>query len=307
MMESANKQLTSLMVILLLLLAFESLTISAGAMSFATSDTLQVNGLTWSMNAVSMNYLPLVIKVPPDMVFVHAGEFQMGCDVYHNGGFSCNLGELPLHPIYLDAYYLDKTEVTNAKYAECVTAGACAPPTSNESNTRHPYYGIPAYANYPVIFVSWDDASNYCAWSGKRLPSEAEWEKAARGSDETRAFPWGDGTPNCTLANSLNDITSSYCLGDTSQVGSNPAGASPYEALDMAGNVWEWVNDWYQSDYYSVSPYNNPPGPTSGTSRVIRGGSWVHAWSYLRVAYRFNNIPPDSHNSYIGFRCAVSP
>ena len=243
----------------------------------------------------------------PGMAVISAGEFQMGCDIDHNGGYNCSADELPVHPVYLDEYYIDLTEVTNEQYSMCVAAGICASPSSNESNTRHPYYGDPAYGNYPVIFVSWDDATTYCAWAGKRLPSEAEWEKAARGSIDVRAFPWGDEAPNCSLANSFNDPASDYCVRDTSEVGSYPAGASYYGVVDMAGNVWEWVNDWYQSDYYSVTPYSNPPGPASGSSRVVRGGSWVHPMMYLRVAYRFNNYLPDSHNNYFGFRCAVSP
>jgi formylglycine-generating enzyme required for sulfatase activity len=306
-MELANKRKASIMIILSLLLVLVSQTTFAGAMNFATDRAPQVNGSIWSTNGESVIYLPLVMKGWTDMVFISAGEFQMGCDAGHNGGYICSMDELPFHPIYLDAYYIDKTEVTNAKYAECVAAGSCAPPAYNYSNTHPSYYDNPIYADYPVIYVSWYDASNYCAWAGKRLPTEAEWEKAARGSIDTRAFPWGDGTPNCTLANSYNDADANYCVNDTSQVGSYPAGASTYGALDMAGNVWEWVNDWYQSDYYSVTPYSNPPGPTSGSYKVFRGGSWAHPWLYLRVAYRTNNYSPSSRNSFVGFRCAVSP
>ena len=258
-------------------------------------------------------YLPLALfdllpeaPVPGDMTFIPAGEFQMGCDPIHNGGYPCESDELPLHTIYLDAYYMDVFEVTNIQYLECVASGSCTSPGSFSSKSRSSYYSNPDYADYPVIHVSWDQASAYCSWLGKRLPSEAEWEKAARGGSKTLAYPWGDQDTNCTLANSWDNHSSTYCIGDTNRVGSYPDGASEYNVFDMAGNVWEWVNDRYSSTYYRISPYRNPSGPTSGSGRVMRGGSWGSTWINLRASGR-NYEGQGYSNEYIGFRCADSP
>jgi formylglycine-generating enzyme required for sulfatase activity len=235
------------------------------------------------------------------MVSIPAGEFTMGSNDYSN--------EKPPHAVYLDAFQIDKYEVTNALYKRCVDAGKCWRPSETKSNTRSSYYSNAQYDNYPVIYVSWNDANTFCAWAGKRLPTEAEWEKAARGTDQ-RTYPWGntwDGTrvnfcdKNCTLSHADKSVDDGYA--DTAPVGNYPNGASPHGALDMVGNVWEWVADWYDSNYYSNSPRNNPKGPSSGQSRVLRGGSWNLIQSSVRAAIRYN-LTPDNRDYYIGFRCA---
>jgi serine/threonine-protein kinase len=237
-------------------------------------------------------------------VYVPAGSFQMGSDAGDSN-------EKPVHPVTLDAFWIDRTEVANAMYALCVEAGKCPPPFSPKSDTRNSYYGDAQYDNYPVIYVTWDNANAYCDWAGRRLPTEAEWEKAARGTDE-RTYPWGNEQPAGNLLNfadsntnfDWSDRTVDDGYADTSPVGNYPDGASPYGALDMAGNVWEWVNDWYDEAYYGSSPSENPQGPASGQYRVLRGGSWGSSDS-VRAANRSWYEPGFDYD--VGFRCARSP
>ena len=243
--------------------------------------------------------------VPSDRILIPAGEFQMGCDWDHNGGYACPFFEIPLHTVFLDAYQIDAKEVTNGQYAQCVASGVCSVPRYSTSNTRAAYYGNADFADYPVIFVDWYQAHDYCLWAGGRLPSEAEWEKAARGSSDTRAFPWGDSLPNCDTANYASEFLN-FCVGDTSMAGSYPANASPYGVLDMSGNVWEWVNDWYSDSYYDSSPDLNPTGPADGLFRVKRGGAWNTIDIGIRVAERSQDLPTDEFD-YVGFRCAYTP
>jgi formylglycine-generating enzyme required for sulfatase activity len=213
------------------------------------------------------------------MLFVPAGKFKMGSDTGESD-------EKPAHTVYLDSFWIDRTEMTNAMYAKCVQTGNCTPPSSSKSYTHDSYYGNSQYADYPVIYVSWNDANAYCEWrgDGTRLPTEAEWEKAARGTD-VRTYPWGNDSPNSDLLNYNQNV------GDTTQVGNYPSGASFYGALDMAGNVWEWVADWYSETFYASSPSSNPLGPVSGQYRVLRGGSWSSYVYSVRSAFRLRLGP----------------
>ena len=220
-----------------------------------------------------------------EMVLVPESEFMMGSD----SGID---SEKPVHRVYLDAYYIDKFEVTNALYKACVDAEICDGPT-NVSR-----YNNSQYAQHPVVYVDWEMAKTYCEWRGARLPTEAEWEKAARGADG-RTYPWGDEIDD-TFANYNKNV------GDTTPVGTYPKGVSPYGVYDMAGNVWEWVMDWYDGNYYAKSPDANPPGPERGDYRLLRGGSWVYSGEGARSAYRSWDLLWNSYDR-LGFRCSRSP
>lgn len=228
-----------------------------------------------------------------ELVLVPAGEFLMGSDPGSDPYFYGAEG--PPHPVYLDDYWIYRTEVTNAQYAKCVEVKQCPRPTYNKSDTREEYFGNPQYGDFPVVYVTWKMASAYCRWAGGRLPTEAEWEKAARGTDG-RIFAWGNNPPNPSLVN--------YRSRDTVEVGSFPAGASPYGAYDMSGNVIEWVFDYFLANYYQSSPYENPRGPASGGTRVYRSGSYHNTEDAIRVVMRGSR--KESHSGPdIGFRCVV--
>jgi formylglycine-generating enzyme required for sulfatase activity len=228
------------------------------------------------------------------MVYVPKGKFWMGSSDSDPYALS---DEKPQHEVYLDAFWIDRAEVTNAQYQLCVSEGWCDLPSKLNSHTRDSYYNNLDFSNYPVIYVSWYQAEAYCRWAGKRLPTEAEWEKAARGT-MGYVYPWGEGIA-CNYANY------GSCVGDTSEVGSYPAGASPYGALDVVGNVWEWVADWYGSSYYISSPVQNPQGPDSGHRRVRRGGAWNEKSGHVRVTDRYYDGPSEV-DANAGFRCIFS-
>jgi len=315
----------AILAVLIAALAFAQ----AGPAQAARPPDGSVPGQTWTRQHDGMT-----------MVYVPAGEFQMGsmepdvefamdvCTKYHLGCHVCNPGrdvckrewfldEQPAHAVALDAFWLDQTEVTNAQYQRCVSAAACKPPAETGFYTRKAYYGDPAYANYPVVYMDWARAAAYCRWAGGssltgrrgRLPTEAEWEYAASGPDQ-RAFPWGDEfdgsrlnfcDKNCWVPGA--DTKSDDGFAETAPVGSFPSDASWAGALDMAGNVAEWTADWYNESYYGSSPARNPRGPRAGERRVQRGGSWGTEPIYAYAHYRSAELP-DHTGIYAGFRCA---
>ena len=232
------------------------------------------------------------------MVLIPQGDFKMGS---RNG----EVDERPVNTVFLDSYYIDKYKVTNALYKLCVDSLVCAAPKFSNSYLRPSYYGDSRFDQYPVIGADWYMAKTYCEWRGSRLPIEAEWEKAARGTDG-RTYPWGEEIDQ-SRANYNNNNDPNY-VGDTNRVDHYPQGISPYGLFDMAGNTWEWVADIYDPNYYATlsSPVFNPLGPTSGEYRVIRGGSWNSSAYNLRTSRRSWNDPANG-NVYIGFRCARSP
>jgi len=219
------------------------------------------------------------------MVYIPKGVFTMGSNLG-------DLDEQPVHEVYLDAFWIDQTEITRSMYAQfdsSISAG-----------------------NEPVQNISWEQAIAYCAWVGSRLPTEAEWEKAARSSAEY-LYPWGNQSPTGELVNfadrksTLNweDVNVDDGYKEVAPVGNYPAGASIYGAWDLAGNVSEWVNDWYDETYYSTAPTDNPQGPVGGDFRVLRGGSYYSTASGIRTTDRSWYIAEGS-TEYIGFRCAQS-
>ncbi|MEK9142142.1 MAG: SUMF1/EgtB/PvdO family nonheme iron enzyme, partial [Nitrospirota bacterium] len=224
------------------------------------------------------------------MTLVPAGEFTMGSNQGEDD-------ERPARQVYLDTFSMDKFEVTVGMYATFLKAtGIDAPPDWQVMNQ-------PAHQKRPVVKVDWSDANTYCRWAGKRLPTEAEWEKAARGTDG-RLYPWGNDPPDRLRANYGKEEWNDHQA--LVPVGTLHDGQSPYGIYDMVGNVWEWTSDWYDKNAYKNSQTRNPKGAASGESKVLRGGSWLNDPRNLRSANRYVN-KPTNRNFLIGFRCAKTP
>lgn len=223
------------------------------------------------------------------LAYIPAGSFMMGQDEEEPSDHR------PAHTVTVDAFWIFQTEVTNRMYRACVDLGVCTEPAGSA------WYTAPEFEDAPVSGVDWNQAKAYCEWIGGRLPTEAEWELAARGTD-ARTYPWGEDEPTCDLLNLLDCLEPS----EPDIVGSYPLGISPYKVGDMAGNISEWVGDWYAEDYYPHSPSNNPTGPEIGEERVVRGSSFASPEESTEIVLRDSQDPLESDPT-IGFRCVIDP
>jgi len=234
------------------------------------------------------------------MVLIPEGSFPMGVP---HGDRDGGRDEYPRHDVFVKNFYIDKFELTNGRYLEFVKATHHRIPQNPKNATRNLWEGetiAESLIDRPVINVDWADAQAYCQWAGKRLPTEAEWEKAAKGTADRR-FPWGNVEPTNKHLNFNQQWIGEKTL---MPVGSYEAGKSPFGVYDMAGNVWEWVNDWYDAKYYEKSPAKNPTGPETGTKRVLRGSGWQNETPTVRIFTRVDS-DPTIRNESTGFRCAM--
>ena len=263
---------------------------------------------------------PVMGKDGAEMALIPGGEFFMGSD-------SKDLPDAPLHKVHVSGFYLDRYEVTNRQFA--VFLNTVKPPETKggerwswvvlrsdlqleERQEWWPteiiydertasYAPFPNFEDYPVLSVSWYAADAYCRWAGKRLPTEAEWERAARGGLEKKEYPWGNEIPTGGV------IFERRWMSNSNPPPTEPVGnwhPNGYGLYDMAGNVWEWCSDWYNPNYYKKSPRKDPKGPEVGIEKALRGGSWFNSAYYLRVALR-NHIVPENSDDAVGFRCAM--
>jgi formylglycine-generating enzyme required for sulfatase activity len=221
-------------------------------------------------------------------VYVPEGEFLMGKGEVRKNDNS------PQRIVYLDAFWMDKYEVSNSMYLKCLHTGACSELVSD--NTTYQNW---IYRDHPATYVTWEQAAAYCQWAGRRLPTEAEWEKAARGTDG-RIYPWGDEAPSPRLANFEGSM-----IHEAVSVYRYPLGASPYGVLNMSGNAREWIADWYGEDYYLGMPYANPTGPETGAERSLHSGSYNEDKNEIAIPSRYRHEPQSAGLSR-GFRCAQS-
>ncbi len=245
-----------------------------------------------------------------EMNLIPEGEFTMGYAIDNDKSWG-DTDEEPVHKVFLNEYWIDRYEVSSEEFARFlndkqkdVVRYIDLGPAVMVENRDGSYQPRDGYSSYPVNRVSWFGADAFCRWKGKRLPTEAEWEKAARGEDQ-RIFPWGNDYPHNDFVTFRRKF-SKLKFEALEPVDSMERGQSPYGLHHMAGNVWEWVADWYEDHYYQDSPRENPQGPETGISKVLRGGNWYYKAYYMRTTYRFNERP-EKFNVWQGFRCARSP
>ncbi|MBI2569871.1 MAG: formylglycine-generating enzyme family protein [Candidatus Schekmanbacteria bacterium] len=247
-------------------------------------------------------------KTVGNWVLIPGGWFMMGIDSSDDEEMSYRLDEKPRHRVWLDDFYLYGHEITVAEHRECIAAGTCAGPLAHDASSpvqRLCNFGAPERDAHPVNCIAWAEAAAHCAWLGGSLPTEAQWEKAARGLDE-RSYPWGEETPDCDHAVMMKSGWTGCRKGATWPVCSKPDGNSPYGVCDLAGNVAEWTADWFEQLYYETSPASNPTGPADGIIRAVRGGSWNMERKGQHAARRWYE-PPESRKYMLGFRCAAEP